>query len=547
MLSFVESLMLWGMGLTLTEEEDSKLESIVFPCYAVLGLTNDYFSFDREWKEFEESQDTTMTNAVCLLMELEKIDVETAKTRLREEVIKYEKEFLRRQTQFATSQPAPSEKLLWYLRALAYQVSGNTVWSLKCPRYHAEYRYDPNASLENVIEKQRELGSLEDPKEVLRMNKAVGSEVGCGSNDIQLSVNTNHQRAPSLSESTHSESSGSKIERWESDSNDSPTSSAPTDSSDMGDAIEKLALEDGGPDVLDPRHVANPYDYINSLPSKGVRDAFIDAIGIWIDVPEAATQLIKKAGNLLHNASLMLDDVEDGSELRRGKPAVHTIYGVPLTINSATYQIIEALEVVRQLNNPYSIEIFVEEMRNLHIGQSYDLYWTRNVQSQSEEEYLEMVDKKTGGHFRLLSRLMVANGSRGNDLNLDRFVTLVGRHFQIRDDYQNLASRDYWSQKGFCEDLDEGKISYPVMHALNANPTNLQLQAIFQQRNHGKVLSKWMKEIVLEHLEQSGSLEYTKKTLQRLHSQIDEEISQLERFSGISNWVMRLLVRKLKV
>jgi geranylgeranyl pyrophosphate synthase len=97
-----------------------------------------------------------------------------------------------------------------------------------------------------------------------------------------------------------------------------------------------------------------------------------------------------------------------------------------------------------------------------------------------------MVDQKTGGLFRLLGRLMESESSLGTDLTgrfrIEGFTTLVGRYFQIRDDYQNLCSPGYASQKGFCEDLDEGKFSLPLIHTLEHTKDKILLQALLLER-----------------------------------------------------------------
>lgn len=68
-----------------------------------------------------------------------------------------------------------------------------------------------------------------------------------------------------------------------------------------------------------------------------------------------------------------------------------------------------------------------------------------------------MVDNKTGGLLRLLLDLLQAERSiPPRDLDFQPLVLLLGRFFQIRDDYMNLQSPGYGEQKGFCEDLDEG-------------------------------------------------------------------------------------------
>jgi hypothetical protein len=94
--------------------------------------------------------------------------------------------------------------------------------------------------------------------------------------------------------------------------------------------------------------------------------------------------------NILTNNS-RLDDIEDSSPLRRGRPATHTIFGVGQTINSANYLLVEVMDQIRKLDDPGCLDIYLEEMRNLFVGQSFDLYWTRQGECPSEGKYLEMV------------------------------------------------------------------------------------------------------------------------------------------------------------
>ena len=84
-----------------------------------------------------------------------------------------------------------------------------------------------------------------------------------------------------------------------------------------------------------------------------------------------------------------------------------------------------------------AMQIFNEEILNLHRGQGMDLYWRETLTLPREEEYLDMVSNKTGGLFRLGIRLMMMNSNR--DLDLLPFTNLLGLLFQIQDDYRNLA------------------------------------------------------------------------------------------------------------
>lgn len=68
--------MLFGMGMTLTEEENAELCEVVSPCFAALGLANDYFSFDKEYDELQNSEQQTMTNSIWLYMQWYEICVD---------------------------------------------------------------------------------------------------------------------------------------------------------------------------------------------------------------------------------------------------------------------------------------------------------------------------------------------------------------------------------------------------------------------------------------------------------------------------------------
>ncbi len=98
--------------------------------------------------------------------------------------------------------------------------------------------------------------------------------------------------------------------------------------------------------------------YIDSLPSKGVREAAADALNLWFNIPQEDLVIIKRVSGLLHSASLMLDDIEDSSALRRGRPSTHTVFGSPQTINSAGHRINEALHEVMTLGSSDCIRIF---------------------------------------------------------------------------------------------------------------------------------------------------------------------------------------------
>lgn len=149
-----------------------------------------------------------------------------------------------------------------------------------------------------------------------------------------------------------------------------------------------------------------PYDYLEAHPGKDIRKQLIAAFNEWLEVPPESLEVITKVVGMLHTASLLVDDVEDSSLLRRGLPVAHSIFGTAQTINSANYVYFCALQELMKLNNPQAITIYTEELLNLHRGQGMDLFWRDSLTCPTEDDYLEMVGNKTGGLFRLAVKLM---------------------------------------------------------------------------------------------------------------------------------------------
>eukprot|EP01126_Amoeba_proteus_P043638 TRINITY_DN479_c0_g2_i6.p1 TRINITY_DN479_c0_g2~~TRINITY_DN479_c0_g2_i6.p1 ORF type:complete len:274 (+),score=32.50 TRINITY_DN479_c0_g2_i6:114-935(+) len=224
-----------------------------------------------------------------------------------------------------------------------------------------------------------------------------------------------------------------------------------------------------------PKELLEPFTYVTGLKGKGVRTILLEAFNLWLNIPITQLQEISKLVSILHNASLMIDDIEDSSQLRRGVPVTHMVYGIPTTLNTANYMYFVAMEMGRQIGGEGAINIILEEIMNLHRGQGWDIYWRDNNICPTEDQYKQMVLDKTGGLFRLGLRLLQLFSEVKKD-----FIPLVnslGLYYQIRDDYINLHSVNYAQNKSFAEDLTEGKYSFPIIHGIN-NRKDTQLLRI---------------------------------------------------------------------
>ena len=321
--------------------------------------------------------------------------------------------------------------------------------------------------------------------------------------------------------------------------------------------IHRKGDDVGGRKAIDnlPHHnfsaLLAPCDYIKSLPSKGVRSRLIDALNEWLQVSPPKLVTIKSVVEMLHNSSLILDDIEDNSLLRRGKTATHKVFGSAQSINSATYFYVTAVQAINLLKDQAMMNILLKELESLFVGQSWDLYWKFHLKCPTEREYFAMVDCKTGAMFRLLVKLMQARNVHVSALDFDPLTRSMGRFFQVRDDYMNLQGTDYSKQKGFCEDLDEGKPSYLIVHYLEANPNSQDLiLGLFRQRQMvctSIPMAMESKLQILECLEKAGTLDATWELLRQFEVEAEEEIRVLESQTANANPMLRLVLKSLSV
>lgn len=288
-----------------------------------------------------------------------------------------------------------------------------------------------------------------------------------------------------------------------------------------------------------------PYNYINAVPGKDIRGKLIDCFQLWLNVPNAEIlNEIKSIVADLHNASLLIDDIEDNSKLRRGIPVAHSIFGVAPVINTANYVYFLALERCHGLKNEGAMKVFVSEMLNLHRGQGYDIQWRDTTTCPTEAQYASMVTDKTGGLFRLAVGLLQSFATTRKDVDFSPLVNNLGLYFQIRDDLINLADEEYMKSKSFCEDLTEGKFSFPIIHCIRSasssaqlvhrgggdeegpspsSSTSAQLLSILKQRTEDVDVKRYAQRLMFD----AGSLQYTREKCTHLKKQIIEQVTAL--------------------
>jgi geranylgeranyl diphosphate synthase type II len=212
-------------------------------------------------------------------------------------------------------------------------------------------------------------------------------------------------------------------------------------------------------------------------PAKGIRPALCvatcRALGGRLEsvLPSAATL------ELYHNAFLVHDDVEDGSDMRRDRATLHRDHGVPIAINVGDAMLAMSLQplldnmAVVGLGKALRVLQTVARMaQETAEGQAIELAWIRsNDWAHGDRDYVRMVYKKTAWYtFVAPIRIgaIVAGASSAQLAQLSRFATLLGVAFQIQDDLLNLEGEETAYGKEIAGDLWEGKHTLILTHAL---------------------------------------------------------------------------------
>lgn len=260
---------------------------------------------------------------------------------------------------------------------------------------------------------------------------------------------------------------------------------------------------------------------------------------------------------MLHNALLIHDDVQDGSEERRGRPTLHALHGVPLAINAGDALMFGAfqplLDAVRPLGTDVTrqvLEVTTSMARHTAEGQALELGWRdRNVTGLTEADYLQMALKKTawmGMIWPAQLGVIVGSGGYEEPERVLRFGYFLGLAFQIEDDLRNL-SHDPGYGKERNGDLLEGKRTLMLIHVRGAcsRSEHKRLDAFLDlpraDRTAEDVL--WLARL----MERCGSIDYARQVAQAMGGAAMHEFSvayagkpdteDLAYLAGLANWV----------
>ncbi|MGI5098516.1 polyprenyl synthetase family protein [Treponema vincentii] len=214
----------------------------------------------------------------------------------------------------------------------------------------------------------------------------------------------------------------------------------------------------------------------------------------------------------IHTASLIHDDIEDNSELRRGQPAAHVAYGLDSALNSGSWLYFQALGSLEAYRAPANIKLdlyaaALTHIRALHEGQALDIHWHRTAGFfPSRKDYERMIRLKTGALAALAAYTGMRAAGKAHEESA-AFASLfeaAGVGFQILDDAKNISAGNAGKKRG--DDIVEGKKSLPVILHIEKHPEDAAaLTAYFEQAQREGIESPAV-EKAIALLSASGSI-----------------------------------------
>lgn len=234
---------------------------------------------------------------------------------------------------------------------------------------------------------------------------------------------------------------------------------------------------------------------------------------------------------LIHNGTLLIDDIEDKAIERRGKPAVHLIYGDDMAINSGNHLYYIATSIIEQLNIDASLKLKIYEsinqnMRRLHFGQGLDIQWHKDLNKiPTIDEYMQMCKFKTGCLASMAAELGAIIGGLNYKL-VEEYREIweeIGVGFQIMDDIKNITTGNPGKHRG--DDIVEGKKSLPVILYSNNNDSKLLLKHMSKAKRKGIIKGKKYIEQAIKILETDNSIN---KSLEIATNLINKSLEKLK-------------------
>ena len=262
--------------------------------------------------------------------------------------------------------------------------------------------------------------------------------------------------------------------------------------------------------------------YLLKSGGKRLRATLPYLVGDLLGSPKHSHYELGAAIEIIHNFTLIHDDIMDNDSVRRGQPSVHVAFDVPTAINAGDAMLATAFELISSSEHiaieklPGLVKIIGEMVRRVSEGQQLDID-NENRRNISIDDYLYMIEGKTAVMFEACAKIggILSNASEEEIELLGKWGLNLGLCFQIVDDLIDVISDSNMSGKPLGSDLIQGKMTCITIHAINSKDYDLKNLDLVLGK--GGEVSRDLIDLAISDLNKSGSIDHCRDLANKYH------------------------------
>ena len=266
-------------------------------------------------------------------------------------------------------------------------------------------------------------------------------------------------------------------------------------------------------------------EHLLAAGGKRVRPTLGLLIGNMLDAPLEKLVTLGAAVELLHTATLVHDDLIDGSLLRRGTPTLNARWSPPATVLTGDFLFARAAKLAADTDNLTLMKLFSETLATIVNGELTQMFTSRGLISR--ENYYKRIYAKTASLFEMTARASSIVSPAGEEVNeaMRDFGYQIGMAFQIVDDILDFNGDQNAVGKPLGSDLLYGLVTLPAIYFAEINPDDVDVLSL---PNGGWTNNENMTRLV----EKIRSSNCTKKAMVEAEQHVDRALARLESFEA---------------
>src|SRR4051812_11808990 len=205
---------------------------------------------------------------------------------------------------------------------------------------------------------------------------------------------------------------------------------------------------------------------------------------------------------MIHTATLVHDDIIDVAETRRGKPSTNILFGNHTCVLAGDWLYMQAFQIALRERNFHVLDILIALTQMMVEGELIQLETIGKI-DVTEADYMELVDRKTAGLFSACARLgaVISGSTEEAEVRLADYAWNLGMAFQLIDDVLDFTAQETVLGKPVGGDLREGKVTLPLIYALQdcSSADRSLAETVLRDRSYENVPFRSVLDMIYRH------------------------------------------------